>query len=557
MSNGTDRPAHFEPASCNRKLSRVREDPGRERPHFVAMRPFVSCTTVSIQTTCSDDCPFKGAPNVPGGCFTDAGFTRIRMAKLDLAARNLTAEQVIAEEVREIDASFKGGPVPQDGALGGRDLRLHIGGDVGSASGAEALAGAAARWLQRGGGAVWTYTHDWRIVPKAAWGDVAVLASVEAATDIEEARKRGYPAAIVVEDFPNEHRAFSLPGTSAKVVPCPAETRAAKTCAQCRLCLDRPLLNLNVAIAFKVHGRQAEKAREALRMMNQPAGSPVLRSPENREAGLESNPVSAPATEARSASHGPTDQGSPVATSPFRTANEIATRVAADVDWIAEPWVAAGAITLIDGKPKVAGKSTLVLRMVAAVLSGSAFLGRPTTQSPVVMLSEERPETFRQGLRRAGLLTAGDLHVVFHQDLKEMPWPDVMMLATWKCETVGSRLLIIDTLAQFCADTETNGRKALDAMRPLQAAAAAGIGIVCIRHERKSGGDVGDSARGGTAVTGAADIVLAVKRDAEEHGRARTIHALSRFDGVPGTTTVELGDDGYEVVESGDIAQGR
>jgi hypothetical protein len=184
--------------------------------------------------------------------------------KLDRAAVWLTAEEVIAAEVYAIDNSFEGGPIPQDGARGGRDLRLHVGGDAPSAEAARMLGGAARRWKARGGGSIGSFTHSWSTVPRSAWGDViSIMASVETPKQIEAARKRGYASVIVVEDFPEGYKAHSQPGTTAKIVPCPAETGDA-TCADCRLCLDRNLLDMNVAVAFRVHGQHGAQARRAL-----------------------------------------------------------------------------------------------------------------------------------------------------------------------------------------------------------------------------------------------------------------------------------------------------
>lgn len=260
-----NRGADFEPKSCNRKLAPVGTTPGRVRPHFVAMPPFVSTTSVSIETTCPESCVFKGMPGLPGGCYADAGFTRIKGEALDEGARHLTADEVVAEEARLILGSFSGGWIPRDGARGGRDLRLHIGGDVGSEAGARDLAIAAGAWRLRGGGAIWTFTHRWREVARAAWGtDISVLASIESPTDIAKAWARGYAAAFVVERLPADGKAFVLPGIEGKIVPCPAETRGTN-CASCRLCMrDQSLLN-KTTIAFGVHGQQSEQARQALR----------------------------------------------------------------------------------------------------------------------------------------------------------------------------------------------------------------------------------------------------------------------------------------------------
>lgn len=251
--------ATFTAKSCSSKLAPVTLVPTKTRPRPVAVGPFVSTTNTSIGATCSNACPFKNA-----GCYVQTGFTRFPASRLDLAAQGHTAEEVIAEEVRLIDRAFRGGRIPQDGKCGGRDLRLHVGGDTGSVAGARMLAGAATRWRARGGGRVWGFTHRHRQIRREAWGEaISVLASVERPEDIEAARERGYAAAIVVASFPSTI-AFSLPGTTARIVPCPAETRGL-TCVECGLCLDAGnLLAKNVAIAFEAHGPGKKKVRQTL-----------------------------------------------------------------------------------------------------------------------------------------------------------------------------------------------------------------------------------------------------------------------------------------------------
>ena len=82
------------------------------------------------------------------------------------------------------------------------------------------------------------------------------------AEDIELARAAGYAAAIVVDRFPSK-RAFLLSGSSARVIPCPAESGDI-SCARCRLCIDRDLLAMNAAIAFEAHGGGRKKVVDTL-----------------------------------------------------------------------------------------------------------------------------------------------------------------------------------------------------------------------------------------------------------------------------------------------------
>lgn len=267
----TQTPARLHYATRDRKLAPVYQTPydgpGRRRFRPEPIGPYCSATYASIAATCPASCRFKGA-----GCYVTEGFTAKANRKLDTAAHGLTHLDVIEIEARLIETAFKlnGYRVPQDGARGGRDLRLHIGGDARTTAAAYRLGRSALSWGIRGGGDVWTFTHAWKDVYRAAWGPISVLASVESAADANRATLRGYAPAIVVPEFPSD-RAFTLPGSPTKWIPCPAETRG-KTCVECRLCLDAPALSKRgTGIAFAIHGRGADKVK-----------LPVIRSTETR-----------------------------------------------------------------------------------------------------------------------------------------------------------------------------------------------------------------------------------------------------------------------------------
>lgn len=247
----TARGARLLYASADRKLSPVELVPHAGRPRPVPVGPFCAATYVSIAATCPTSCRFRD-----GACYVTAGFTALMARQLDAAAGD--GEDVARAEAELLDRAFSGGRVPQDGARGGRDLRLHVGGDVPSMFALQPLTWAVDDWKLRGGGAVWTYTHRWREIPRAEWGPISVLASCETEREMHAARRRGYVPAVVVERFPSR-RAFSFGGL--RVVPCPAETSAA-TCVTCRLCLDdSKLADRGLAIGFAVHGQHADKVR--------------------------------------------------------------------------------------------------------------------------------------------------------------------------------------------------------------------------------------------------------------------------------------------------------
>lgn len=96
---------------------------------------------------------------------------------------------------------------------------------------------------------------------------------------------------------------------------------------------------------------------------------------------------------------------------------------------------------------------------------------------------------------------------------------------------------------------EAQAGAALEAIAPLQQAVDDGLGVLIIRHDRKGGGAVGDSARGSSAFGGAVDVVLQLQR-AEGNSRPtlRTLNALSRFSATPDQLIIELTEDGYRAL---------
>lgn len=231
----------------------------------------------------------------------------------------------------------------------------------------------------------------------------------------------------------------------------------------------------------------------------------------------------------------------------FVTARELAALTPERPEFAAYG-LAFGATTELVGKVKV-GKSDLALAMVAAIVAGGPFLGQSTTRSGIVYLTEQPAASFRASLARAGLLDADDLTILPWTTTGRHSWGDVAAAGIAECLTRGARVLIVDTLSRFAGirgDGENSAGEADAATAHLQDAAAAGLAVLAIRHERKSGGEVGDSGRGSSAFTGAVDIALALRRgEGNSRPTIRVLHGLSRFDGLPDTLVIERTDEGY------------
>lgn len=170
----------------------------------------------------------------------------------------MSAYEIIEAEARAIENAFKGG-VPQDGAAGGgRDLRIHVGGDVSCYRGAIRLSMAADKWRTNGGGCVWLYTHRWSKIDIDCWGEnIHALASVETPEQADLAYSKGYVPMMVVKGFLRSQR-YDLPGSDMglKLIPCSNQINGA-TCVECRFCLKK--YNGRYVIGVKAHGAYIRK----------------------------------------------------------------------------------------------------------------------------------------------------------------------------------------------------------------------------------------------------------------------------------------------------------
>lgn len=241
----------------------------------------------------------------------------------------------------------------------------------------------------------------------------------------------------------------------------------------------------------------------------------------------------------------------------FKTAKQCAEETPADPDWVVYGYVVAGGITKLDGKIKTSGKTTLVTHMVSAIVSGKPLMGYRTRKTKAVILTEQAPSSFRQALKRADLEDTEDVEVLYWRDVIDVPWAEVVAAAVERAAQIGAELLLVDTVGQFDnirGDGENSAGEAQNAMRPLQDAAGKGLAVLTTYHERKSGGDVGDSGRGSSAFGGAVDIILSLRRgDGNTRESVRVLEGVGRYDETPTKLIIELANGRYHAL--GDTTQ--
>ena len=126
-----------------------------------------------------------------------------------------------------------------------------------------------------------------------------------------------------------------------------------------------------------------------------------------------------------------------------------------------EDWVVADLLrtgrkrpALLCGLPE-AGKSTLAHQLALAVANGVAFLDRATVKGHVLFWkNEESASDVREDLVRAGLVDAGKLTMILPE-----PKDNNIQVLTQGLTEHGSRLCIVETLADFMPDAELEKSK--------------------------------------------------------------------------------------------------
>jgi len=214
--------------------------------------------------------------------------------------------------------------------------------------------------------------------------------------------------------------------------------------------------------------------------------------------------------------------------------------------WLWDEILPQGGSSLMVAKPKV-GKSTLALNLSLAVTRGDCFLGRATMPSAVIYLALEEKEAEVQRKLQALRLKDEPLH--FHFGLapsRATEQIDNLLAAT------GAGLLVVDTLQKLARIKDLNDyaqvSRALEV--PLAVARARNCHILLVHHAGKTDRSDGDEILGSTALLGAVDTALFLKK----RDQGRTLSTLQRYGDDLGELLVLLQEDG-SLITGGSLAE--
>jgi hypothetical protein len=143
-----------------------------------------------------------------------------------------------------------------------------------------------------------------------------------------------------------------------------------------------------------------------------------------------------------------------------------------EVDWVVPRLAAGGIVTLLAGEWKTAGKTTLLISAVNAVLRGGEFLGEPVKTGAVFYLYEGPATEFRQN-DFARQLEHENFWLVPQDENAGRSWEETIRYATDRCREAGASWLVVDTkTAWMSGDGEDENhagfaRGAMNAFAPL------------------------------------------------------------------------------------------
>lgn len=207
-------------------------------------------------------------------------------------------------------------------------------------------------------------------------------------------------------------------------------------------------------------------------------------------------------------------------------------------DWLVDDLLPMGGLGFVAAKPK-AGKSTLVRNLAVAVVRGGEFLGQSCVQGTVIYLAlEEKRSEVRRHFRQLGA-TPDDPLLVHIAKAPKDALADLLRLIR-KHQPV---LVIIDPLLRFTRVRDEKAYAELsNALEGVMAAAREwNCCIVATHHSPKAQGvETIDALLGSTALSGAPDTVLVIRRRDQE----RTVESVQRYGPDMERQLLELDGDG-------------
>lgn len=202
------------------------------------------------------------------------------------------------------------------------------------------------------------------------------------------------------------------------------------------------------------------------------------------------------------------------------SAETLQTKDFPELVYVVDQLIVDGALTFLTGAPK-GGKSWAAMNVCSAVATGGkAFGNLQCALGDVLYLAlEDNQRRLKSRLQKLNPYDTWPPRLKFVTESPRLGDGGLAMMETWVQETEDPTLIVIDVFVKV-RDASASGANGYDtdysAVVPLQRFAAEnGVAILCIHHTRKmKADDALETVSGTTGLTGAADTVLVLQRDA-------------------------------------------
>jgi hypothetical protein len=157
---------------------------------------------------------------------------------------------------------------------------------------------------------------------------------------------------------------------------------------------------------------------------------------------------------------------------------------------VVEGFLYEGFMTDLVGEAGV-GKTTLLIAMIKAILTGERFLGHRCQKGSVIYLTEQA-ENIRNTMEKVGLDPEHEgLYLLPHKNVHDMTWEKAYTAARIMANHVGARTIITDTIDDFGgldSDKNNNDGDVRRVLRlPKAAAQVDGLAVLNVRQMNKEG----------------------------------------------------------------------
>lgn len=221
------------------------------RYHLTKKSSNIKTGPIAVSTTSKDSCP-STCPLKGNGCYAESGPLLLHWNKVSDSSRGIDLQTFIdALKTLPEGSCFRhnqAGDLPHySGFINYKEL--------------EAITEACAERKL----IAWTYTHhkvdnshNVEVIQKANTDGLTVNVSAHSQQHALDVYRKGMPAVCIV---PKDTQVNTWCNDGVKFVVCPAQTKANKTCADCKLCANA---ERTCVVAFKAHGTQAKKVEATI-----------------------------------------------------------------------------------------------------------------------------------------------------------------------------------------------------------------------------------------------------------------------------------------------------